>query len=174
MRTSDVGICGVVLLAMGLLAASLCATSSYAQEVGRMGRVTATGVPYFVYAEAGEPTIQVHVVGGASGIYEIGTSTRFDEFLTLATPSPGIQGGTSQRITVRLYRTAAGQRQLVYERRVSELLNAPPATLPSLQEGDFVYVEVRTRERFSWRDGLRIVTSLGTVILLIDRLGRVF
>ena len=146
-----------------------------AQEVGRVGSVTASGVPYFIYAEAGEPTIQVNVVGGgAGGIYEVGADLRFDEFLTLATLSPGVQGGTRQQITVRLYRTIGTQRQLVIEQDVQELLAANPDTYPELQEGDFVNIEIRTRQRFGWRDALRIVTSASSIILLVDRLARVF
>jgi hypothetical protein len=149
--------------------------AAQAQEVGRLGSVTASGVPYFVYAEAGEPTIQVYVVGGgAGGIYEIGSDLRFDKFLTLATLSPGAQGGERQQITVRLYRTVGGERQLVLEQDVQELLAADPGTYPELQEEDFIGLEVRTRQRFDWRDGLRIVTSASSIILLIDRLARVF
>jgi len=148
--------------------------AAQAQEIGRLGSVTATGVPYFIYAEAGEPTIQVYVVGGgAGGIYEIGSDLRFDKFLTLATLSPGVQGGTRQQITVRLYRTIGTQRQLVLEQDVQELLASNPEVYPELQEGDFINIEVRTRQRFGWRDALRIVTSASSIILLVDRLARI-
>lgn len=150
-------------------------SEAQAQEVGRLGTITASGVPYFVYAEAGQPTMQIYVVGGgAGGIYEVEADIRFDKFLTLATLSPGAQGGQRQQITVRLYRTVAGQRQLVLEQDVKELLAANPSTYPTLQEEDFVNIEIRTRQRFDWRDGLRILTSVSSLILLVDRLGRVF
>jgi hypothetical protein len=131
--------------------------------------VTTSGVPYKVFAEAGEATIRVYLVGGgANGIYEIGADTRLDELLALTPASPG-----NQRVTVRLYRTdEAGQRSLVLERRLEEILQANPDTYPTLQEQDLISVEVRPRQGFGWRDGLRILTSLTSVILLIDRLRR--
>ena len=162
----------VLILSVGAWGGS---NEAQAQEVGRLGSVTASGVPYFVYAEAGQPTIQVYVVGGgAGGIYEVESDLRFDKFLTLATLSPGLQGGTRQQITVRLYRTIGTQRQLVVEQDVKELLAANPDTYPELQEEDFINIEVRTRQRFGWRDALRIVTSASSIILLVDRLARVF
>jgi hypothetical protein len=137
--------------------------------------VTTSGVPYKVFAETGEATIRVYVVGGgANGIYEIGADMRLDELLALTPASTGSQSGdTRQRVTVRLYRTDdAGQRSLVLERRLEEILQANPDTYPTLQEQDLIGIEVRSRQRFGWRDGLRILTSLSSLILLIDRLGR--
>lgn len=146
-----------------------------AQEVGRVGRVNAAGVPFYVYTEAGQPTIQVNVVGGnAGGIYQVGDGVRFDEFLTIAAPSPGVQGGARQQITVRLYRMVNSERTMLLEQRMEDILQANPDTYPTLQDGDFINIEVRTRQRFGWRDGLRILTSVSTVLLLIERFTRVF
>jgi hypothetical protein len=145
-----------------------------AQEIGRMDNITATGVPYYVYAESGEPTIQVYVVGGgAGGVYEIGVGTRFDTFLALASIGSGATGETQQKVTVRLFRTSAsGQRTMLLEGRAEELLRANPDTYPRLRDGDIVNVEVRTTQRFGWRDGLQILTSLTSIVILIDRLSR--
>jgi hypothetical protein len=149
-------------------------TSAVAQEVGRAGNTTYSGVPYKVYADPGEATIRVYVVGsGANGVYEIGTDTRLDELLALTAAVPGSRGDTRQRVTVRLYRTTnAGQRELVVEEQLEDVLRAAPSTYPALQEQDLINIEVKTRQRFGWRDGLRILTSLSSVILLIDRLRR--
>lgn len=145
-----------------------------AQEVGRVGTINADGVPYYVYAESGEATIQVYVVGGgARGIYEIGVGTRFDAFLALSAIGPGTDSpGSRQRVTVQLYRTdASGARQMLLEGRAEELVQADPSTYPQLQDGDVISVEVRSRQRFGWRDGLSILTSLSSVIVLLERFG---
>ena len=148
--------------------------ASSAQEVGRMDNVTATGVPYYVYAESGEPTIQVYVVGGgAGGVYEIGVGTQFDTFLALAAIGTGTASpGSRQNVTVRLYRTSeAGARRMLLEGRAEELVQADPSTYPQLREGDVISVDVRSRQRFGWRDGLSILTSLSSIIVLLERLG---
>jgi hypothetical protein len=145
-----------------------------AQEVGRMDNITATGVPYYVYAESGEPTIQVYVVGGgAGGVYEIGVGTRFDTFLALAAIGTGAASpGSRQNVTVRLYRTSeVGERQMLLEGRAEELVQADPNTYPRLQDGDFVNVEVRSSQRFGWRDGLSILTSITSLVVLFERFG---
>lgn len=160
-----------------LLSAAVGPTDALAQQVGQLFDVNASGVPYYVYAESGDPTIRVYVVGGgAGGVYDIGVGTRFDEFLAIASVAPGVSSGrTRQRVEVQLYRTDdAGQRRVVLEGRASELLRANPDTYPRLRDGDFLAVEITTRQRFGWRDGLRILTSLSTVILLVDRFARVF
>lgn len=147
-----------------------------AQEIGRVGNINATGVPYRVYAGMGEPTIQVYVVGsGGSGIYEIGESTRLDQLLALASIAPGATSPRVRRkVTIRLYHLDGAKRSLVLEERLEDLMAWNPDQYPELQDGDFMEVEVRTRERFNWRDGLSILGSVSTIIFLIDQIKRVF
>lgn len=166
---------GLLVSVLGCIMGSMMGpTGASAQQVGRMNNITANGVPYFVYAETGEPTIQVYVVGGgAGGIYEVGVGTPFDTFLALASIEPGTTGQTQQKVTVRLLRTnEAGERQVILEGQPEELLQADPETYPRLRDGDFINVEVSTRQRFGWRDGLQILTSLTSIIVLVDRLAR--
>ncbi len=146
------------------------------QQVGRTQRITAEGVPYRVFAEQGEATIRVYMLGGqgASGIYEIGQGTRFDELLALSALAPQpVQPRTKQRITIRHYHQEGGNRVLVFEEQLQEILQMNPNQYPELRDGDLIRVEVQTRNRFGWRDGLQILTSLSTVILLVERLTRV-
>jgi hypothetical protein len=148
-----------------------------AQEVGRLNNISASGVPYYVYTEVGQPTIQVYLVGGgSSGIYEVQSDLRLDKMLSLASLDPATTPRSRQEITVRLYRTddESNARRLILESDIRDLLEMDPKMYPALRDGDFLNVEVRTRQRFDWRDGLRIVTSLSSLILLADRIGRVF
>ena len=163
-----------VLAAIGF--ASIGAQITLAQEVGRTQRITAEGVPFRVFAEQGEATIRVYVLGGqgASGIYEIGADTRFDELLALSSLAPQpVQPRTKQRVIISHYHQQGGERVLVFENELRDILQMNPNQYPELRDGDFLRVEVQTRNRFGWRDGLQILTSLSTVILLVERLTRV-
>lgn len=166
--------------AIVLLAGLFCSTlvsDARAQQVGRLGNLNATGVPYHVYAETGDPTIRVYVVGGnAGGVYDIGVGTRLDEFFAIASVQPSsVTPRSRERTTVRLYRVNdLGQREVILEGRTEELLSANPDTYPRLREGDFIEVELRSRERFGWRDGLRIITSIGSIIVLGERIASLF
>ena len=116
---------------------SVCAglaLPSQAQEVGRLGSVQASGVPYYTFAETGEPTIRVYVVGSqGAGIYEIGEDTRFDELMALASIAPPPrQPQTRQRILVRLYHLERGRRVLILEESVEELLQRNPNNYPQI------------------------------------------
>jgi hypothetical protein len=149
----------------------------HAQEVGRLDNITASGVPYYVYTGVGQPTIQVYLVGGgSSGIYEVQSDLRLDKLLSLASLDPTSSPRARQEITVRLYRTdeESGARRLLLESDIRDLLEMNPREYPALQDGDFVNVEIKTRQRFDWRDGLRIVTSISSLIVLGERISRVF
>ena len=157
-----------------LIVGLLLAETTHAQQVGRIGNVEASGVPYRIFAESGEATIRIYVVGGtgSAGLYEVGENTRFDEFLALAGISPPpVQPQTRQQINIRLYHQEGGERVLVMDKRVEELLRQNPNQYPLLQDGDFLQVEVRSQNKFSFRDAFQIVrtaTSLVTLLRVFD------
>ena len=159
-----------VVFSLIILVACLAGAPSplQAQEVGRIGNIQANGVPYRTFAETGEATIRVYVISpGGSGIYEIGADTRFDELLALASIAPPPrQPQTRQSTMVRLYHQERGRRALVLEERVEDLLQRDPNNYPQLSDGDFLQVETRTSNRFGWQDGLRILTSLTSLVTL--------
>ena len=144
-----------------------------AQEVGRVGSVEAQGVPYFVFAEVGEPTIRVYVISsGGSGIYEVGAETRFDELLALASIAPPPGGAqTRQKTIVRLYHQEQGRRALVLEAQIEDLLQRDPNNYPELNDGDFLQVETQVKSRFGWRDAFRLTTTLTSMVTLARVLG---
>ena len=153
-----------------LIIGVLFAGTTHAQQVGRIGNVEASGVPYRIFAESGEATIRVYVVGGtvSAGLYEIGEGTRFDEFLALAGISPPpTQPGTRQQINVRLYHQEGGERVLVMDKQVEELLRQNPNQYPQLQDGDFLQVEVQSRNKFGWRDVFQLARTVTTLVTLL-------
>ena len=153
-----------------LIIGFLLAGTTHAQQVGRIGSVQASGVPYRTFAEAGEATIRIYVVGGtgSAGLYEVGENTRFDEFLALAGISPPpVQPQTRQQINVRLYHQEGGERVLVMDQRLEELLRQNPNQYPQLQDGDFLRVVVQSRNRFTWRDAFQVVRTATSLVTLL-------
>jgi hypothetical protein len=51
-----------------------------------------------------------------------------------------------------------------------------PGGYPVLQGGDLLQVDatVHQPQPFGWRDGLRILTSLSSIVILVDRVARTF
>ena len=162
-----------------LCAVSLCiVTPSMGQTFGRVGDIEAIGTAYHVYARPGDATVQILVMGINGGIYEVTDGTRLDELLALvggATgPEIGLQSATiSRQTTVRLYRGSEGDRSLIYEAPLEQVLLAPHQH-PRLLDGDLFLIETVTRNRFSWRDALSIIGGLASVALLVERISRRF
>lgn len=134
--------------------------------------VIAQGTSYFIFASPGEATIELLVLGNtASGIYVVGETTTFIELIALAGGLGAGEGDGSVRVerTVRLLRQQGGQSVAVYEADAEQLLKETSAH-PVLMEGDILTVETETKNRFSLRDTLTIVSSLASVTLLVLRL----
>lgn len=161
-----------------LLAAAVAVSEGRAQEFGRVGDIETRGTSYYVFARPGDATVQVLVMGLGGGIYEISNGTRLDELLALVGGASDTNIGqrTERQVrttTVRLYRMQGPQRVLIYEAPLQEML-LEPGTYPTLQDEDLFIVETLDETRFDWRDGLRIVTSAASVLLLIERIVRRF
>lgn len=160
----------------------LCALSlfvvmpSAGQTFGRVGEIDARGTAYHVYARPGDATVQILVMGVNGGIYEVTDGTRLDELLALVGGASGPEIGQqfptiSRETTVRLYRGAEGNRSLIYEAPLEQVL-LEPHQHPRLLDGDLFLIETTTRNRFSWRDALSIVSGLASVALLVERIAR--
>lgn len=158
---------------------SLCvAAPTAAQTFGRVGDIEARGTSYHVYARPGDATVQVLVMGLGGGIYEVTDGTRLDELLALVGGATGPEVGTqdptiSLRTTVRLYRGEEGNRSLIYEAPLEQVLLETDLH-PRLIDGDLFLIETIRRNRFNWRDGFRIVSGLASLALLIERMTRRF
>jgi len=163
-----------------VLAVIISASPIRAQEFGRINNVIAEGTSYHVFAQPGEATVQVLVLGsvGAPGVYEIGISVDLGQLLALAGGPPLTEttGGTTSstnETTVRLFRRGTGRRDLVYEAPF-ELLLTEPDLYPSLQDGDVFTIETIThqKERFGWREVLNLTTTVAALVLVYDRIDR--
>ncbi|GIV60707.1 hypothetical protein GQ464_004485 [Rhodocaloribacter litoris] len=155
-----------------LLVTGLATLPAQGQAFGRHNSITATGTSYHVFTQPGDATIQVLVVGSAStGIYEVSDGTDLGRLLALTGFSMAPGGpGQSVKYRIKLFReTGGGRREVLYDEPIEQML-AHPGAYPVLQEGDIVMVESRVRQGFQWRDALTILTSIGTVALLVERL----
>ncbi|SRR5690554_936651 len=153
----------------------LLAPAAHAQEILSPGDVQSSGTAYRLFTHAGEPTIEVMVLGsdGADGIYGVGVDTELDQLLALAGGAAlGSRPRSTRRsVTIRLFRTEGGERRLIYEAPLEQML-LEPEKYPKLQEQDVFVIETIERTGFSWRDALSVVTTLTSVGLLAERLIR--
>lgn len=168
MRTS---LCSLLLLLL------LCASPvAEAQRVSNPSDVVASGTSYHIFAQPGEPTIEVLVLGdAATGFYVIGANTALDELLALTgtSASPGESADVSRDVTVRLMREEGGRRAIVYEQEFEDFLSEP-ASYPTLQDGDVFTVEVQQHRRVGLIDVLNVTARLSSITLLVLRLIDVF
>ena len=138
---------------------------------------TQTNVPYFFHFQPGDETVQVTVWGSVAqpGNYIVTAGTDLGAVLRLAGGPPvGVtESRTRLTITIELYRENAGRRSAVYAEPFEVMLQEPGRN-PVLQDGDVVMVEMLIKRRFDWRDGLRIMTAMTSLLVLVDRVGDVF
>lgn len=172
---SDLSSSSYMRLSSSLLAGLLVLSTAglaHAQVLGNPTDVTASGTAYRIFAQPGEPTVQVLVLGeGATGMYVVGAGTSLVELLALT--GTGVSTGQStdivRDITIRLMREQGGQRVVVYEQEFEGFLSEP-SSYPTLQDGDIFTVEIDQRRRLSFREVLDWTSRLASIALLALRL----
>jgi len=158
-------------LLVGLLAVPLMADPAHGQRFGRIDE-TQSNVAYFYHAQPGDATVQVSVWGTIPrpGIYEVPDSTDLDKLLTMAGGAP-LEARQENRdaatINVRVYRpTPDSARSVLFASSIEEMLSED-TTYPLLRDDDIIVIEtIQPRRRFTWRDALSVLSSLGTLTLL--------
>ena len=159
-----------VLLLIFLFTAASAETVS-AQGFGRI-QETQTNTAYFFHAVPGEATVKVSVLGSVRvpGVYVVGAGTRLDELFAM---TAGTQGRESPEISsdvaISLFREQGETRRLIYHEQLQSMLKQP-GMYPALAEGDVLMVETRLRRKFGWREGLSVLTAVGTLALIVERL----
>lgn len=141
-------------------------------------QIQAQGASYHVYARTGEATIQVLILNsmGQSGIFRVGAGIRLDELMAAAgvvLPAE-TEDARPRKVTVRLFREAAGVRTLIYEAPFEEVMTQP-GQYPVLEENDLLSVEtILPKKRLSWRDATYVVSAVSSLSLLIIRFAGFF
>ena len=132
---------------------------------------------YYRFADATDITIEVKVWGVVSnpGLYEVRQGLNLSTLLTLAggPQASGRDPRTRSTLTIRLWRLQpnGGPYQAIFETQMQGeivVLNDDPVLL----SGDVIVADEVVEQRFGWRDGLTILTAVGTVVLIIDRIVR--
>lgn len=146
-----------------------------AQAFGRVEDMQSSVAGYFTHVSSGDPTTQVYVWGsvGAPGVYEVSADTDLGKLISLAggPADAPITEDVEQTTTVRVYRIAGGDREVIYEAVVDQLVREP-GRYPTLQDGDVVELEteIEQTDRFTWRDGVSVITGVAAVVLAIERI----
>lgn len=157
----------LLLLSVGSLASA---------QVTDPNAVIASGTSYHIFAQPGEPTVEVFVLGDASsGVYVVGETTNLLELLALTGAGASVVDDADyvRDATVRLMREQGGTRAVIYERPFDSFL-AEPASYPQLQSGDIFTVEVKQRRKLGLIDVVQVTSSLASITLLVLRLASVF
>ena len=170
-----------------MLAACFVAALGFAPDAGSqpvnppsLADLTTTGTAFYVFAETGEPTMEIMIVGAAkSGVYRVGTQTSLLRLLTLAgstyeQPVPQETLIIDSRIEIR--RRQGAEMALLYSAEPRELL-IDVGRHPILQDGDLVMLDTdyeRIKKRVTFRDVLeltsRVASVLAVVLLLAQRI----
>jgi len=175
-RLSLHAVSAVAACALAACALALGAPPAAAQGAPAGFEPVSSGTSYFVFAEPGAPTVEVLIVGEQirNGVYKVQDGVTLSELLALA-------GGTArsteterqiERATVRVLRTEAGTRTVVYEADPAQLFLEPDRH-PDLETGDVIEVEVTYEtvdDPFTLAEGLAIasrVASIATAVLLL-------
>ena len=132
---------------------------AWAQGVG--GRETG-GTAYYTFARPGQNTIEVIVLGGQAGIYQIGENVNLGQLVALAGGGGG-RGGRRTKARIHLFRPENGERRKVLENGIEGFIER--SQYPSLQEGDVVRIE--TRRKFTWREILQVSTTALSLAITI-------
>ena len=167
-----------LLLALGLLL--ILPASGLAQDYNRIAETQSNVPAYFFHARPGEAITEVYVMGtvGAPGLYYVAQGTDLEQLLALTggASTGAIDARDSVSVTIRLFRPEGEQRRLVYEEAMADFVRQTQAP-PTLRSGDVVEVgtllypyEPPERRTPFWRDALSVVTTLGSLALLVLRI----
>jgi hypothetical protein len=115
----------------------------------------------YQFRDPGEPSMRIFIWGdvGNAGIWRVNRDVDFIELLSAARPG-GVgmeRARRRQRVSIRLYRVVDGDRRMVYDKPLNEILEEG-LRLPDLTDEDVL--EVRTREQRSRLEQFRLITGL--------------
>jgi protein involved in polysaccharide export with SLBB domain len=142
-----------------------------------------SNVANYYFAQPGDFTMLVSVWGnvGRSGRYEVPVGTNIGDLLSLAGgPGADVRGAPGSDVysrrggdtIVRLSRlTSREGREIVLEYRIDDLLRLKERDVP-LQEGDIIMID--QIRKFNVWDVFQLISTSGTLLLLLDRIFEIF
>jgi hypothetical protein len=166
-----------VRLSVALSLAVIVAPAALAQPVDpdtrRFGIVEdreSNAQGYYFHVLPGEATKEIAVWGTVRlpGTYVVGASADLGQVLSLAGgPLLGpLPDRTQRTVIIRVYHHDGDSRALAYEAPLERMVREPAAH-PPLISGDIIEVETREVRGRDYRDTLAVVSSLGTLAVVI-------
>ncbi len=159
---------------LSFVALFLLTVISATAQLSDLERSRLNTAAYYNYTEQGDITIKVHVWGAVRfpGLYEIPRNSNLSELVSLAGgPTFAERNKRSTRVVdVRLHRFTGAERDVVYSTRMENQIIVRDED-PSLLDGDVLTMEAVVRQGLSWRDVFPIVSMVGTMVLIADRVG---
>ncbi len=126
------------------------------------------------FSRPGRPTMMIYLWGAVSspGIWKVETDVDFLELLTAAqVPNIGQSNSqTREKVFIHVYRGTVSRRNEIYSADVKKMLSEGTA-YPALQEGDIVYLETESKQRFGLSTILSGIGAASALVLLIIRIG---
>jgi|FLOH01.1.fsa_nt_gi hypothetical protein len=160
-----------IITAMLLL--GLFGAFSSAAQVTELDRSRLSTAAFYSYSEPGDVTIRVHVWGAVRypGLYEIPRGSKLSELVSLSGgPTVGERAKKSTRtVELKLHRNDGNMRQVIYQTTMQNEIVVRTED-PVLQADDVLSYEAVLKQGFQWRDVFPIVSMVGTIVLIADRI----
>lgn len=138
-----------------------------------MDRSRLNTAAFYNYSEPGDVTIKVHVWGSVRfpGLYEIPRGTKLSELISLSGgPNIGERAKKSTRtVDLKLHRVDGNDRLVIFQMLMENEVVVTSED-PVLLTDDVLSYEAVLRQGFQWRDVFPIVSMVGTIVLIADRL----
>lgn len=160
-------------LVLGIFIAICVITTQSSAQIPDLDQSRLNQAAYYKYSDPGDVTIQVHVWGAVRypGLYEVPRGTRVSELVSLAGgPQYGELNKRSSRIVdIKLLRRSTEGVVIKMEQRMnSEIVTFETDAV--LQDDDLLAFESIFRQGFRWADIFPIVSMVGTIVLIVDRI----
>lgn len=150
----------------------LLAVGNVNAQVVDLDRSRLSQAAYYNYSEEGDITIKVHVWGAVrfAGLYEVPRATTLSELVSLSGgPQFGERNRRSTRLVeLKLHRKDGKAKTIIYQTQMENRIVVEDED-PTLSDGDVLTFEATLRQGFQWRDLFPIVSMVGTIVLIFDR-----
>ena len=156
-----------------LLTIFLIASAGQVQaQVVDLDRSRLSQAAYYNYSEEGDITIKVHVWGAVRfpGLYEIPRGSKLSELVSLA-GGPQFAERTrrsARTVSMKLHRPSGTDKPVVYDIEMENQIVVDGED-PIITDGDVLSFESVVKQGFRWRDLFPVVSMVGTIVLILDR-----
>ena len=142
-------------------------------QISELDRSRLNQAAFYNYTEPGDVTIKVHVWGAVrfAGLYEIPRGASLSDLVSLAGgPQFNERSKRSTRsVGLKLHRNDGVGKSVIFQTLMENEIVVRDED-PTLMEGDVLTFEATIRQGFQWRDLFPVVSMVGTIVLILDRI----